>query len=129
MAKFFQTKEFRELYDAWMQKLSDSGFTDVENKAQGLKQNAANSYRQAEQIVREAKIEYFRTITRRVHDEEFSDQVDLTVMTLRGDGVSINDIARESGVHRQTVRYIIRRYEHSWGLRIWTAKQRNIKDG
>lgn len=128
MAKFFETRAFKELKNVWDEKLKQSGFVDFE-KNEKLKQNSANSYRQANQLLREAKLEYFRLITYKAHEDEHISPIDLTVMTLRGDGIPIQTIAEEIQIHRQTVRYIIRRYEHAWGIKFWSSKQRNLKHG
>lgn len=130
MAKFYQTQSFLKLHAEWQRKLEASGFEDIETTSgENLKQYAPNSYRQAHRLIREAKLEYFRLITHKAHDDEFIGPLSLTIMTMRGDGVPIIEIADEIGLHRQTVRYIIRRHEHRWGIRFWTARQRNLKHG
>jgi hypothetical protein len=53
--------------------------------------------------------------------------MDLTVMTMRGDGFTLIQITAENNIHRKTVMYIIRRYEHQWDIRKWSLKQRNLK--
>lgn len=131
MAKFYQTKTFKGLQKEWEKRLLESGFIDHENGDQ-LKQNAANSYRRANALLREAKLEYFQIIIHQIYRHGYippdMDPLDLTVMVMRGNGLSINLVAERNKIHRQTVRFIIRRYEHQWGIRSWTLAERNLKN-
>lgn len=137
MAKFYQSREFRELEKQWDEYLKLSGFEDAERIKNGervLRQNSSNSYRQAGDDEREAKLQYFQTLCAHFYRTEFPNPVDKLVMAMVSDGRSIKFIVFElsrSGhpTHRQTIRFIIRRYEHLWGIRVWTAKQRNLKYG
>lgn len=120
MAKFYHTKEFKDLQKVWEEKLFSSGFSDAEQRMQ-------NPYRHSpSRETREGKLEYFRTITECIHSNLEINPLDLTVMTMRGDGFTNIQIAKEIGAHRKTVMFIIRRYEHRWGLRVWSLKQRNL---
>lgn len=127
MAKFFQTNEFKELSDQWQQKLAESGFVDIENRLGDLKQNAPNSYRQADKLIIEAKLKYFQLISRFLQEDESLSKLELTVMRMRSDGLQIIQIAKENNIDRHTVTFIIRRCEHAWGIRVWSKEQRNIK--
>ena len=129
--KFYHTIEFKELAREWDCRLRDSGFIDAEVLKSGkrvLKETADFVFRWArDELVKDSKLEYFRNITHSVCKTDFIDPLDLTVMTMRGDGFSINEIAECNSINRHTVTFIIRRYEHKWGLRFWTLKQRNLK--
>lgn len=133
--RFYQTNEFRELHVKWTHKLKESGFDDIEEDEWLVKKKSVNIYgRCAKDIreskdIREAKIRYFEALSCKCHEEENFSQLDLTVMVMKSDGISIKEIAKETKIHRQTVRYIIRRYEHKWGIRYWSARQRYLKFG
>lgn len=134
MAKFYQTKEFKELQRAWERKLLASDFIDIENTFDNermLKTFDAYAFNRGRGRYRnmEDEHEYFRSITNAVFNVKFANELDKTVMAMVGDGCKIKQISFETHIHRQTVRYIIRRYEHNWGLKHWTLKQRNLRHG
>ncbi len=137
MAKFYQTKEFKELEKEWNKFLEMTGFNDAERIKNGervLRQNASNAYRQADEFEREAKAKYFQNICHHVNRTIFTNPIDKFVMTMISDGISIKQIVLELALmghptHRQTIRFIVRRHEHIWGIRFWSAKDRNLKYG
>lgn len=129
MAKFFQTNDFKELNEQWRKKLNESGFRDIENRLGELKQNANNSYRQADKITREARLLYFQAIAHYAEHDPKLKALEKTVMLLRSEGYSKREIAHKTNIYRLTVNYIIRRCEHAWGMRVWTEKQRKQRDG
>jgi len=122
-----KTAEFKKLLRAWNEKLRESGFNDCERDLKSgrriLWQNASNSYRQEEQLRRENKQRYFELIGQKFHEEQFSNAIAETIMALRAEGKSISEIAeslrawRLKPNYRQTVRWIIRYYEHKWNIR------------
>lgn len=125
----FKTKQFRELEEKWNNILTESGFEDAERTVKGqrvLKQQAANSYRQIQKINREARLEYYQLLSQHLHQEDFPNETDKTVITLLSDGFKLIEIASILDIHRQTVRFIKRRYEHKWMIRTWNSKQMNL---
>lgn len=135
MAEFWRSKKFRELYKTWNSKLKSSGFVDSETDLQGdraLKQRATNSYRQADQLERESRLDYYMLLGNLVHNTNFNSEVDEIVMTLHADGFSIKEIMAEMGKkgfrrHRHTIRFIIKRWQMKWGIKHWSPKQMNLK--
>ena len=126
-----QSKEFRELQDEWYQKLKDSGFQDIEktvDEEQKLKQRSSNVYRQAPEVVRENKENYFTYLGQHIHDEGCDSPVDLHILSRRAEGAKYREIVEElkqmgTPRNRHSVRYIIRRYEKRWGIRYWKPEQ------
>lgn len=135
MTEFWRTKKFRELYKTWNEKLKESEFEDAEIDLKGdraLKQKAANSYRQATELERDTRFEYFRILGSLANHSEFKCELHKTIMLKHADGSTIKEIVeaiRLEGItkDRKTVGYIIRRYQHKWGLKHWTPKQMKIK--
>jgi len=135
MSKFYQTKRFKDLERCWDKKLLDTGFADAERTKNGqriLKQASSNAYRSANIQARETRAEYYRTICYNAYRTTFVKPIDRLVMTMLADGLTIRKIVGEllrHGIkaHRMTVSFIIRRWEHRWGIRYWTLKERNLK--
>lgn len=136
MAKYFG-KHFRQLESEWQKKLEESGFKDIECLKNGqrlLRQSASNVYRHCDERTRLAREQYFQSLSNFVNNHLFFKDLDRIVMTKYADGVTISQIvidlrSQQIKIHRQTIRFIIRRYEHLWGLRYWTAKERNLLYG
>jgi hypothetical protein len=135
MRKFWLTKKFKLLQKKWYEKLREADFVDVEHEFDGefeLTQRSSNAYRQASFIVRESKVDYYRLIGHYTHNEKFDDPVDEIVMKMVAEGAKIKAVSEELKrqgfkCHRQTIRYIIRRYENQWGIRRWNQKQLTSK--
>jgi hypothetical protein len=132
--KFYQTAEFKRLSKIWEKRLEQEGLKDVEvsvGTEKVLKQNSPNTYRQMDAVRREAKETYFRRLGICLHDADFSGidgSDDLIVMIFRAHGLKIVEICSyltKIGMsrYRRTVRLIIRRYEHKWGIRNWKPEQ------
>lgn len=137
VSKFYQSAEFKDIEKTWERLLFKSGFVDAERTKNGqrvLKNQSADAYRQASAETREARVQYYRNLCYHTYRTVFLKLIDRFVMTRRSDGVSIKQIVIEieahgGKIHRQTVRYIIRRYEHQWGIRFWAKEDRNLKHG
>lgn len=136
MIKFYQTKEFKALEVLWERRLSKSGFVDAEKSLRAdraLKQRSSNAYRQMSALNREIKAVYFQKICDHVLTTAFKNSTDEKIMTLFSEGKKRTQIAfilkPKSRRFRETVGLIIRRYEHIWGLRRWSAKERGLKNG
>ena len=129
--KFYKTTEFRNLAAIWEARLEKEGLGEIEKQLgdrRGLKQNSGNAYRQMESTRREAKEIYFRELCACLHQARFDCEVDRIVMTLKAEGAKITEICQallNQGMkrYRRTVRLIIRKYEHRWGIRHWSHDQ------
>lgn len=135
MAKFFLRPEFKDLECEWNKRLIASGFKDIEHTKHGervLKQYAFNAYLQADDKTRLAREQYYHLIAMNVAVHSFNKLLDEIVMTKFAEGLFIKQIVLDLNklgfsIHRQTVRFIVRRYEHEWGIKYWTLKERNLK--
>ena len=136
MTNCYFDKKFRQLEEEWAKKLEQSGFEDIElfkNGQRYLKNNSRALFRknQRTRLIRE---QYFQNLSDCLHTHVFSKELDRIVMTKFAEGITISQIvidlkAINIEIHRQTIRYIIRRYEHEWGIRYWTAKERYLRHG
>lgn len=135
--KFYQTRDFRQLEKEWERRLLTSGFRDAElmiSHERVLKQHSANAYKQKSPEEIQDKENYFRALSQNVYLNQFAKFEDKLIMSMTADGYLIKQIVEQMlrhdyKIHRQTIRFIIRRYEHDWGLRFWTPKQRNLRHG
>lgn len=137
MSKFFLGKQFKQLEKEWQKKLEQNGFKDIEILKNGqrlLRQSAGNVYRHVDERTRISREQYFQSISYHTAITVFPKILDGLVMHRYADGktikIIVEELARENvRVHRQTIRFIIRRYEHEWGIRYWTLKERNLLYG
>lgn len=136
MRSLRKKQDLKALQKEWDEILAATGFQDIERTIDGeraLIQYASYPYRRAtDSNVRENKLSYYAQISSMIHDEKFPNEIERLIMTRIGDGAQIQEIVmeiRKSGqnIHRQTVRYIIRRYENKWGIKSWTQKQMYLK--
>lgn len=122
--RFWKTEKFKAIKEEWYQKLSDSGFVDIE-KNERLKQRADNSYRTKDLTLIENKSRYFDLLGQWAHEEEFKTEIHRIVIERRSQGVKIKDIVLElkrlhwlrRKRHSDTVRCILRHYEKKWGVK------------
>lgn len=125
MSKFWKTKAFRELEKVWEERLKEAGFKDSEkiNRShRRLKQNASNCYRQAPEVLREAKLRYYELLGLNFYNETFENPVHKTVISMRKDGFKLKEISfylKSNGKpnHRETIRKILRFYEAKWQMK------------
>lgn len=130
-------QEFKQLQSEWYDLLEKSGFKDIEEHKDGepiLSQTASCCYRGADEFEREMKSQYFRTIAQAVHDENtvFRNEIDRYILVRHAEGAKIKDIKLElmalGGYRcRNSICFIIRRYEAAWGIRYYDDKKLNIK--
>ncbi len=133
---YWQTQHFKALQKAWYQRLEAAGFEDVEELVNGemlLKQSAQHVVRNLDEIGLDAKVSYFRALAQNVHEAEFRNEVDKTILTRFADGENITKICEVLSMEgrsrcRHTVRYTIRKYEMNWGIRSYTPKQLHKKE-
>lgn len=117
----------------WEKKLEQSGLIDIEKpigKERYLRQNSFSLFCENDLRLR-AKAKYFDLLCEKVAHYKFNNPIEEFIICKTADGFKIAEIVRlleEIGQtkHRHTVRFIIRRYEHKWGIRKWTMKQRNL---
>lgn len=135
MAEFWRTKSFKLLSYSWNQKLEVTGFKDAEIELKGdraLKQRATNSYRQASQLERESRLDYFLFLGHLAQNTKFQCDLEKFVMLRHSEGATIKEIVEEISLRgisrdRKTIRFIIRRWQMKWGIRSWTKRQMNLK--
>lgn len=130
MAEFWRTKSFKILSIEWNKKLEGSGFKDAEaelKNERSLKQRATNSYRQASELERETRLEYYCFLGYLAHNTIFQNAVEKIVMVRHSDGASCKEIAQEIGRHRHYVEFIIKRWQTTWGIKSWSRQARGLK--
>jgi hypothetical protein len=129
--------EFRKLQREWYQKLADLGFKDVEQLRGNelvLKQLDSQRYQAVSEFERETKEEYFRCMSQIAQDDQtfYKSPVDKLILIKHCEGAKIKTIMHELskiGEHRNraSIRFIIRRYEMAWGMKVYTASELNKK--
>jgi len=135
MEQFWKKKGFKNLARSWNKILAESGFDDAEVELKddrALKQRASNSYRQASQLERESKFEYYTFLGHLAFNTVFPTELERLVMTRHSEGATIKEIVEEINLRgisrdRKTIRYIIRRWQMKWGVKTWTLRQMNLK--
>lgn len=135
MEQFWRKKSFKQLSKNWDQRLKDSGFIDSELEIKGdrvLKQRATNVYRQASQLERESRFEYYSFLGYLSHNTLFPNDLEKYVMVRHSEGATIKEIVHEISLRgisrdRKTIRYIIRRWQMKWGIRTWSLREMNLK--
>lgn len=132
---FWRTRQFKVLSQEWNKKLEQSGFEDAELEVKGdrvLKQRASNCYRQADKLERESRLEYYTFLGYLAHNTKFNNELEKLVMVMYSEGKPYKEILEElnkRGIirHRTTIEFIIRRWQHKWGIKSWSLKQMNLK--
>ena len=135
MEQFWRRKTFKVTLQIWNKKLEKSGFIDAEVELKGdraLKQRATNSYRQASELERDTRLEYYCFLGYLANNTIFPNELEKFIMLKHADGHTIReivDMARLNGisVFRKTVMHIIRRWQMKWGIRSWSLRQMNLK--
>lgn len=136
MSQFWRTKGFKSLSIVWNKQLEQTGFKDAEIELKGdraLKQRSTNAYRQATQLERDTRLDYYMLLGQWVNQTQFPNDLERYVMSRCAEGATIQEIIsgiQRDGlfIHRQTVRHIIRRWQMKWGIKYWTPKQMNLKN-
>lgn len=118
----FTSKSFKELQHEWYEKLAESGFVDIENDEEEVKQYAANSYRGASQEERIAKLDFFMKLSQHVMSTHFKNKTERFVMECYANGIKqVNIRKRLASIGIQRHRITIYRTIQKW-LRIWNLK-------
>ncbi len=134
---FWKTQDFKSLQQAWYERLEAEGFQDAEELVGGdmvLRQCAAHPYRDQDELTREIKESYYRIISQKVQETKFRSDVDRLILTGYCEGKKAKDICEElkdrgTPRFRHAIRFIVRRYEVLWGLRVYTPQQLGKKVG
>lgn len=130
-------EQFKKLQKEWYELLAATGFKDIE-KQEGsecvLIQTSSYCFRNVDNFCKEVKETYFRSIAQAAHDEEtkFRNEIDRFILMRHAEGAKIKTImteliARGMGRNRDSIRYIIRRYEMAWGLRSYSSRELHRK--
>ena len=127
----------KELKAYWDQKLKDSGLEDIEEEdARGeriLKRSAPNPLAINPEVIKEAKIDFYRAISRKCTLQQFSNELEEQIMLAYSEGISQAEIKRRMEnlgikMHRETLYEIIYQYLGKWGLKPyykkWAKKKR-----
>lgn len=128
--------DFKKLQQKWYKTLANLGFKDIEEikgEELVLKETASFCYRHSpDQFDREMKEEYYRCIAQLVYDEdtEFRNATDRHILMMHAEGMNAKKIIEDLsslGIskNRNSIRYIIRRYEMLWGMKQYNSKQLN----
>lgn len=121
--RFWKSKQFKEQQDQWYRALREDGFDDIETEQGVLKQQASNSYRQAEPSVRENKLLYHLLISEHVQTDKFESDRNKKIMEAVASGDTFVEIAERFKLNRHTVCFICRKYENRWGIKKWKPEQ------
>jgi hypothetical protein len=127
MEKYWETNSFKDLKQTWYSKLEADGFKDAEKDCgdrQVLKKRSSDAYNQADQVVREAKENYYRQVAQRAMSEKFPRKADKVIMERHSEGWSRVKITAELRrlkirLGYRTVQYTIRKYENLWNIKRW----------
>lgn len=123
-------KEFKKLQNKWYRCLEREGFNDIEkkNSFEGFRTYPAGW---ATDIA--CKTEYFSRLYHAVNDENtvFRNELDKYILTRYANGARINTIMNElngmgESLRRNSLRFIIRKYEIAWKVRNYLPNQLNI---
>lgn len=132
MAEFWKTKAFLILSKEWDKRLKLCGFVDAEvniKRDRALKQRATNSYRQASELERDTRLDYYRILGYLANNTEFTNDLEKYVMIKHSEGHMIKEIIEGLNFSRdrRTIRHIIRRWQMKWGIKHWSLRQMNLK--
>lgn len=132
---YWTRPSFKALQEEWYQRLKDEGFKDAEMVIDGkhtLENKRTREYQSTPKVVRETKEEYYAVLAQCVHCHWFDDDIERRVLTWYAQGRRIRDICDDlermgEPRARDTIRYMVRRYEVIWGLRTYTRQQLHLK--
>ena len=133
--QFWKTKTFRQQAKIWNKKLKDSGFNDQEIEIAGervLNQRSTNAYKQATELERQCRLDYFRLLGYLANNTIFPNRLEQFILLSHAEGKTTPEIAEEMKTHgviknKRTIGFIIRRWQMRWGIKTWTLKQMNLR--
>lgn len=115
----------------WEKKLLDSGFEDIEKEINGERVlrdgSAPSAYRSEKEQTREAKLAFYRMVSRKVSITSFPNNLEEQIMSAYAEGVTQADIKRQLEglgikMHRETLYEIIYQYLGKWSLKPYYKK-------
>jgi len=130
--KFFETENFKKAQKYWYDKLQAEKFPDHEKlvgtKLYLLPQSQSQYNDNVDRSNYDITLEYYLRLARHVEQEEFKSDRDRLIMKFHSEGKRICRIIEALQTlgfpcHRQTVRFVIRKFEHKWKIRHWQKKQ------
>lgn len=130
---FWLKPEFISLQQQWYKRLKDSGFDDQEDSDDDYRLRCLiENMRLKCPLLLRVDIEYFEKILEAYENNETENETDKLIMHLYVGGARINEIEehlKKNGQRkaRNTIRFIIRKYEHRWQIKQYTRKQLNLK--
>lgn len=99
-----KSKEFKSLQNTWYKKLKESGFNEIEQDEDRLKnwtssrilkgKNIGNAWADI-QVSREAREEYYRLAGQFLYEYKFKSALEKKIWTLHSTGMSFREIAKE----------------------------------
>ncbi len=125
--KFYETDDFKEQQKKWYEIIKLMGFKDIE-KTIGNEQKLLQ-YSKCGKLTDNEKLSYYQILTHYVNTQLFDCEIEEIVMFMRADGIKIKDISEElknrglERYHRETIRYMIRKYEVRWGIKHYDRYQ------
>ena len=120
----------------WNCILKDADFIDCETTdisgERVLKQRATNAYRQADELERDTRLQYYSLLGHLAHNTKFDSQIEQLIMIRHSEGAEIKEIVEEiklTGSYRcrKMVLFIIRRWQMRWGVKTWSLKEMNLR--
>ncbi len=121
-----EEEEFQKLQREWYQNLADTGFRDAEADGEPTKYVSLTK--------RETDEQYFEILNMLIHSEKtvWKREIDRRILTMYAEGARIKDICHAlrmsgDGRCRESIRFIIRKYEHAWMIRTYTRKQLHLR--
>lgn len=133
--KFWKQESFKTLQRDWYERLKSEGFYDIEvfrgeelKLKQGLRDRISKVTKTKAYVTRIMTEEYYTLLILKIRETEFQNVIHELILTWYSDGERIKTICQrlfELGMprDRQSVRFIIRRYEMAWGIRDYTDKE------
>lgn len=109
----FDSKKFKDLKAKWDQKLTDSGFEDIEAGYPYLKPECQRGFALDEQ---DAIQDYYRAARQLCH-AKFEKALYKSIWTLHADGLSIRQISAKKRLSRDLVFRIIKGLRAKFGLK------------
>src|SRR5271155_1561759 len=99
MEQFWRKKTFKLLLVEWNKKLENAGFDDAEvqlEEDRALKQRSSNSYRQANELERETRLEYYCFLGHLVGSTIFPNELEKFILIMHSEGHTIREIVDEA---------------------------------
>lgn len=120
-----------KLLNKWEKKLQSSA---KEEESFSLKDRPQNMVLLDKDVPLDVQLvcEYYDKLSKAVSNNSFESEIEQIIIEQKSKGQKICEIVnylakRRKRIHRETVRHVIRRFEHKWGIRKWTYKQMDLK--